>query len=162
MTTFDSLYDAIMILRSSVSKMHCICFLVVHDLDANVFLYSHDNLVISGGFDEHASKATLTRAPAPRDFNFRELTDDWDLFLPIMEKLAHRFPAITKSTADQLVSTAENYTPDGNILVGQMPEVMVQNFLGNVSVQRIVGFVKKPSFVWQSSKFRQIFFHFYP
>lgn len=58
-------------------------FSVVHDLDANVFLYGHDNIVICGGFDEQSSKPVFTKVAAPRDFSYRELTDDWDLFRKI-------------------------------------------------------------------------------
>jgi sarcosine dehydrogenase len=59
----------------------------------------------------------------PEDFAFRLLTDDWDHFEPIMDLALGRVPALAKAGVKQMINGLESFTPDGNWMIGETPEV---------------------------------------
>ncbi len=59
----------------------------------------------------------------PSDFQFTLLDCDWDHFTPIMEQAMARVPALATAGVKQLVNGPESFTPDGNFILGQAPEV---------------------------------------
>ncbi len=59
----------------------------------------------------------------PSDFQFTLLDSDWDHFTPIMEQALARVPALATAGVKQLVNGPESFTPDGNFILGQAPEV---------------------------------------
>jgi 4-methylaminobutanoate oxidase (formaldehyde-forming) len=59
----------------------------------------------------------------PSDFQFSLLDSDWDHFTPIMEQALARVPALATAGVKQLVNGPESFTPDGNFILGQAPEV---------------------------------------
>ena len=63
-------------------------------------------------------------APAvPEDFAFRLLSDDWDHFEPIMNLALGRVPALASAGIKQMINGLESFTPDGNWMIGEAPEV---------------------------------------
>jgi sarcosine dehydrogenase len=59
----------------------------------------------------------------PEDFAFRLLEDDWDHFEPIMELALGRVPALGTAGVKQMINGLESFTPDGNWIIGETPEV---------------------------------------
>ena len=61
--------------------------------------------------------------PLPDDFEFQLLQPDWDHFEPIMEKALGRAPALRDVGVKQMINGPESFTPDGNFILGEAPEV---------------------------------------
>ena len=59
----------------------------------------------------------------PEKFQFTLLDPDWDHFMPLMELALPRVPALETAGIKQLVSGPESFTPDGNFILGEAPEV---------------------------------------
>jgi 4-methylaminobutanoate oxidase (formaldehyde-forming) len=61
--------------------------------------------------------------PAPEDFEFRLLDDDWDHFEQHMVEALARIPALETAGIKQMIDGPESFTPDGNFILGEAPEV---------------------------------------
>ena len=59
----------------------------------------------------------------PDGFEFQLLNDDWDHFEPIMELAIGRVPALQTAGVKQLINGPESFTPDGNFILGEAPEL---------------------------------------
>jgi 4-methylaminobutanoate oxidase (formaldehyde-forming) len=59
----------------------------------------------------------------PEGFHYTLLDPDWDHFTPIMELALPRVPALEKAGIKQLLNGPESFTPDGNFILGEAPEV---------------------------------------
>ncbi len=59
----------------------------------------------------------------PDGFHFTLLDPDWDHFAPVIELALPRVPALEHTGIKQLVNGPESFTPDGNFILGEAPEV---------------------------------------
>ncbi|OWJ66183.1 GcvT family protein [Inquilinus limosus] len=59
----------------------------------------------------------------PEGFNFQLLQPDWDHFQPIMELALGRVPALETAGVKELIAGPESFTPDGNFILGEAPEL---------------------------------------
>ncbi len=59
----------------------------------------------------------------PRSFHFQLLSPDYDHFAPTMELAIGRVPALATAGINQLINGPESFTPDGNFILGEAPEV---------------------------------------
>ncbi|MBS1270735.1 MAG: 4-methylaminobutanoate oxidase (formaldehyde-forming) [Gammaproteobacteria bacterium] len=59
----------------------------------------------------------------PADFHFTLLDGNWDHFEQLMEQALPRLPALETAGVKQLVNGPESFTPDGNFVLGEAPEV---------------------------------------
>ncbi|MBX6320952.1 MAG: GcvT family protein [Rhodospirillaceae bacterium] len=59
----------------------------------------------------------------PEGFHFALLDPDWDHFGPTMEQALARVPALHTAGVKQMISGPESFTPDGNFILGEAPEV---------------------------------------
>jgi 4-methylaminobutanoate oxidase (formaldehyde-forming) len=59
----------------------------------------------------------------PEGFHYTLLESDWDHFTPTMELALPRVPALEKAGIKQLLNGPESFTPDGNFILGEAPEV---------------------------------------
>lgn len=59
----------------------------------------------------------------PRDFHFQLLESDWDQFEDLFVQAAGRVPALENVGIRQLINGPEAFTPDGNFILGEAPEV---------------------------------------
>jgi 4-methylaminobutanoate oxidase (formaldehyde-forming) len=59
----------------------------------------------------------------PDGFQFQLLQSDWDHFTPILELALPRVPALDQVGIKQLINGPESFTPDGNFILGEAPEV---------------------------------------
>jgi 4-methylaminobutanoate oxidase (formaldehyde-forming) len=60
---------------------------------------------------------------APDDFEFQLFEDDWDHFEQHMEAALARIPALASAGIKQMINGPESFTPDGNFILGEAPEV---------------------------------------
>jgi 4-methylaminobutanoate oxidase (formaldehyde-forming) len=59
----------------------------------------------------------------PEGFHFTLLDSNWDHFEPMMERLLGRIPALQTAGIKQLINGPESFTPDGNFILGEAPEL---------------------------------------
>ena len=59
----------------------------------------------------------------PEGFNFSLLGTDVDHFEPIMEQALARVPALAHAGVKEMINGPESFTPDGNFILGEAPEV---------------------------------------
>lgn len=59
----------------------------------------------------------------PEDFHFSLLQSDFEHFEPMMELALGRVPALETAGIKELVNGPESFTPDGNFILGEAPEL---------------------------------------
>ncbi|WP_054008818.1 GcvT family protein [Cypionkella psychrotolerans] len=59
----------------------------------------------------------------PEDFHFDLLTSDFDHYSQFMEDAIARVPALATAGVKQLLNGPESFTPDGNFILGEAPEL---------------------------------------
>lgn len=59
----------------------------------------------------------------PQNFEFQLLQPDFDHFTPTMELALGRVPALANAGVKQLINGPESFTPDGNFILGEAPEL---------------------------------------
>ncbi|MEZ5667694.1 MAG: FAD-dependent oxidoreductase [Alphaproteobacteria bacterium] len=59
----------------------------------------------------------------PPGFHFTLLDSDFDHFEPMMERALARVPALETAGVRQLINGPESFTPDGNFILGEAPEL---------------------------------------
>jgi hypothetical protein len=74
-----------------------------------------------GGFEPVAKPWKVD--PIPADFQFQLLGEDWDQFEPLMKNAIHRTPCLETAEIKMLLNGPESFTPDGNFILGEAPEL---------------------------------------
>jgi 4-methylaminobutanoate oxidase (formaldehyde-forming) len=74
-----------------------------------------------GGFEPQAKPWGM--AGIPEKFEFQLLPEDWEQFEILMKNAVHRVPALETSGVKTMVNGPESFTPDGNFILGEAPEV---------------------------------------
>jgi 4-methylaminobutanoate oxidase (formaldehyde-forming) len=59
----------------------------------------------------------------PENFHFTLLESDWDHFEQLMAEALPRVPALQDAGVKQLLNGPESFTPDGNFILGEAPEL---------------------------------------
>lgn len=59
----------------------------------------------------------------PEGFHFELLNSDWDHYSQFMENALARVPALANAGVKQLINGPESFTPDGNFILGEAPEL---------------------------------------
>jgi sarcosine dehydrogenase len=59
----------------------------------------------------------------PEDFSYQLLNSNWEHFEPLMELAIGRVPALQKVGVKTLINGPESFTPDGNFILGEAPEL---------------------------------------
>ena len=59
----------------------------------------------------------------PANFNGTLLPPDWEHFEQLLVQAAHRVPALETAGIRELINGPESFTPDGNFILGEAPEV---------------------------------------
>jgi sarcosine dehydrogenase len=59
----------------------------------------------------------------PAEFHFETLQPDWDHYEQFMENAIARVPALATAGVKQLLNGPESFTPDGNFILGEAPEL---------------------------------------
>ncbi|MXY66248.1 MAG: FAD-dependent oxidoreductase [Gammaproteobacteria bacterium] len=77
--------------------------------------------LVMGGYEPNPMAWAENGLPA--DFSFTLLDPDWDHFEPMMTLALPRLPALRNVGVKQLVNGPESFTPDGNFILGEAPEL---------------------------------------
>ncbi|HWJ72627.1 MAG TPA: FAD-dependent oxidoreductase [Kaistia sp.] len=77
--------------------------------------------LVMGGYEPNPKLWDID--PLPADFAFQLLDNDLDHFEPIMGEALGRVPALAEAGIRQFINGPESFTPDGNFILGEAPEV---------------------------------------
>ncbi len=77
--------------------------------------------LVMGGYEPNP-KAWATDG-VPEDFSFSLLDNDIDHFAPMLEFASGRVPALENAGIKQMINGPESFTPDGNFILGEAPEL---------------------------------------
>ena len=94
---------------------------VMRDPDGFIYYKEEVGGLLMGGFEPVAKP--WKRDPIPADFQFQLLDEDWDQFEPLMHNAIHRTPCLEKAPVKMLLNGPESFTPDGNFILGEAPEL---------------------------------------
>lgn len=83
--------------------------------------------LVMGGYEPNPIPWAANGIPEP--FDFQLLESDFDHFEPTMELALGRVPALAEVGVKQLLNGPESFTPDGNFILGEAPE-MANVFIG--------------------------------
>ena len=94
---------------------------VMRDPDGFIYFKEEVGGLVMGGFEPVAKPWGMDGIP--EKFEFQLLPEDWDQFQPLMEAAIHRVPALETAGVKMLLNGPESFTPDGNFILGEAPEV---------------------------------------
>ena len=77
--------------------------------------------LVMGGYEPNPMPWTETKLGEP--FEFQLLDNDLEHFEPLLELAAGRVPAMQSAGIRQFINGPESFTPDGNFILGEAPEV---------------------------------------
>jgi 4-methylaminobutanoate oxidase (formaldehyde-forming) len=94
---------------------------VVRDPDGYIYYKEEVGGLVMGGFEPKAKPWTVD--PIPATFRFELLGEDWDQFEILMTNAIHRTPCLETARIKMLLNGPESFTPDGNFILGEAPEL---------------------------------------
>jgi glycine cleavage system aminomethyltransferase T/glycine/D-amino acid oxidase-like deaminating enzyme len=94
---------------------------VMRDPDGFIYYKEEVGGLLMGGFEPVAKPWGIDGIPD--DFEFQLLPEDWDQFEPLMQAALHRTPVLETTEVRQLLNGPESFTPDGNFILGEAPEL---------------------------------------
>jgi glycine/D-amino acid oxidase-like deaminating enzyme/glycine cleavage system aminomethyltransferase T len=94
---------------------------VMRDPDGFIYFKEEVGGLVMGGFEPVAKPWGMDGIP--EKFEFELLPEDWDQFQPLMEAAVHRVPALETAGVKMLLNGPESFTPDGNFILGEAPEL---------------------------------------
>jgi heterotetrameric sarcosine oxidase gamma subunit len=94
---------------------------VVRDPDGSIYFRGKGSALMLGAFQK-ASKPWLVNR-VPDDFAFSLLEPDWQHFDAPLKEGLRRLPLMESAGVAKFVNGPESFTPDGNPLVGEVPEI---------------------------------------
>ena len=93
----------------------------MRDPDHLVYFREEVGGLVVGGYEREPAPWALDGVPA--DFNHRLLAPDWDRFAPLLEGAVRRVPPVAGAEIVKLINGPEAFTPDGEFILGEAPEV---------------------------------------
>lgn len=94
---------------------------VMRDPDGYIYYKEEVGGLVMGGFEPQAKPWKMD--PIPSTFQFELLGEDWDQFEPLMTAALHRTPCLETAEIKMLLNGPESFTPDGNFILGEAPEL---------------------------------------
>ena len=94
---------------------------VIRDPDGYLYYKEEVGGLVMGGFEPQAKPWNVD--PIPDGFEFRLLPEDWDHFEILMTNAVHRTPCLETAEVKLLLNGPESFTPDGNFILGEAPEL---------------------------------------
>jgi 4-methylaminobutanoate oxidase (formaldehyde-forming) len=94
---------------------------VMRDPDGFIYYKEEVGGLVMGGFEPVAKPWNVS--PIPDGFEFQLLPEDWDQFEILMTNAIHRTPCLASAPVKMLLNGPESFTPDGNFILGEAPEV---------------------------------------
>ena len=93
----------------------------LRDPDRLIYFKEEVGGLIMGGYEPNPI-AWATNG-IPKNFHFSLLDENWDHFEQLMEQALFRVPALETAGIRTLTNGPESFTPDGNFILGEAPEV---------------------------------------
>jgi sarcosine dehydrogenase len=93
----------------------------LRDPDRLIYFKEEVGGLVMGGYEPNPIAWAIDGIP--KGFHFTLLDSNWDHFEPMMEQALARIPALATAGIKQLVNGPESFTPDGNFILGEAPEV---------------------------------------
>ena len=94
---------------------------VMRDPDGFIYYKEEVGGLVMGGFEPRAKPWKMD--PIPSTFQFQLLDEDWDQFEILMNNAIHRTPCLETAPVKMLLNGPESFTPDGNFILGEAPEL---------------------------------------
>ena len=94
---------------------------VMRDPDGYIYYKEEVGGLVMGGFEPKAKPWKMD--PIPSTFQFQLLDEDWDQFEILMNNAIHRTPCLETAPVKMLLNGPESFTPDGNFILGEAPEL---------------------------------------
>ena len=94
---------------------------VMRDPDGYIYYKEEVGGLVMGGFEPQAKPWKVD--PIPSTFQFELLHEDWDQFEVLMTNAIHRTPCLETARIKTLLNGPESFTPDGNFILGEAPEL---------------------------------------
>src|SRR3569832_2111771 len=94
---------------------------VMRDPDGYIYYKEEVGGLLMGGFEPVAKPWGMDGIP--ENFEFQLLAEDWDQFEPLMKAALHRAPELETTEVRMLLNGPESFTPDGNFILGEAPEL---------------------------------------
>ena len=94
---------------------------VMRDPDGCIYYKEEVGGLVMGGFEPQAKPWKMD--PIPSSFQFQLLGEDWDQFEVLMNNAIHRTPCLETAKVKMLLNGPESFTPDGNFILGEAPEL---------------------------------------
>jgi 4-methylaminobutanoate oxidase (formaldehyde-forming) len=94
---------------------------VMRDPDGFIYYKEEVGGLVMGGFEPKAKPWKVD--PIPSTFQFELLGEDWDQFEILMTNAIHRTPCLETAEIKMLLNGPESFTPDGNFILGEAPEL---------------------------------------
>ena len=94
---------------------------VMRDPDGFIYYKEEVGGLVMGGFEPQAKPWKID--PIPSTFQFQLLGEDWDQFEVLMNNAIHRTPCLETAKVKMLLNGPESFTPDGNFILGEAPEL---------------------------------------
>ncbi|MHA1152802.1 MAG: GcvT family protein, partial [Alphaproteobacteria bacterium] len=93
----------------------------LRDPDRLIYFKEEVGGLVMGGYEPNP--IPWAENGIPEGFHFSLLDNDWDHFEPLMEHALFRVPALENAGVKQMINGPESFTPDGNFILGEAPEV---------------------------------------
>jgi sarcosine dehydrogenase len=93
----------------------------LRDPDRLTYYKEEVGALVMGGYEPNPI-AWATKG-IPRPFEFQLLESNYEHFAPIMDAAIGRVPALADAGINQLINGPESFTPDGNFILGEAPEL---------------------------------------
>lgn len=93
----------------------------LRDPDRLIYFKEEVGGLVMGGYEPNP--IPWAEQGIPEGFNFSLLDPDFDHFAPLMEQAIIRAPVLERAGVRELINGPESFTPDGNFILGQAPEV---------------------------------------
>ncbi len=93
----------------------------LRDPDRFIYLKEEVGGLVMGGYE--LNPIAWAENGLPDGFEFQLLESNWDHFEQFMLQALERIPAFETAGVRQLINGPESFTPDGNYIMGEAPEV---------------------------------------
>ena len=93
----------------------------LRDPDRLIYFKEEVGGLVMGGYEPNP--IPWAEHGIPEGFHYALLDNDWDHFEALMEQALARVPALENAGVKQMINGPESFTPDGNFILGEAPEV---------------------------------------
>ena len=93
----------------------------LRDPDRLIYFKEEVGGLVMGGYEP--DPIPWAQSGIPEGFEFQLLNENWDHFEQHMKQALARVPALQHAGIRQLINGPESFTPDGNFILGEAPEV---------------------------------------